>query len=163
MSSSKECMECGGSMTLSVEPHQYDAGGVIVLIENARIWSCEACRDEELEIQNLQGLHGAIAGFILRERRPLTGPELRWLRKFIGIPRDLFAPATQVSAETLRAWEEEETPDRRYAHAIRSIARLRARITDFEDFEAGFYEPRPARLHQPRLHQSDGQWTPTAA
>jgi putative transcriptional regulator len=105
------CMECGSQMKTKRENYKYDASGLrgITLID-VEVSRCGECGEEEVTIQNIEGLHRAIALTIVQKREKLAGDEIRFLRKYLGLSGGDFAEHIGVSMETVSRWEHDRTP-----------------------------------------------------
>ena len=161
MSDERACADCGHQLQKSVESFEYDAGGVVVTLANAVLWRCPSCPFFELEIENLQSLHETIASILLEERRALSGPELRWLRKFVGVPRQLIAKIIPPSSDQILAWETGREPvEERYSTCIRLLAAQRVRVTDFREFEQHVEEAQASSRPRPRIAKRGLTWEP---
>lgn len=65
--------------------------------------------EEAVSIENLEGLHTAIAQDIVRNSARLTGNEIRFLRKELNLTQNQFSKIIGVSDDTLRGWENART------------------------------------------------------
>jgi putative zinc finger/helix-turn-helix YgiT family protein len=105
----RDCLACGASMDRHVEPHRYGRG-IGVVIDDAVVWRCPSCGEVEVEIQNIEGLHAAIATALAQKPARLTAGEIRWLRTHLGYSSVDFAELMGVSAETVSRWERVDAP-----------------------------------------------------
>jgi DNA-binding transcriptional regulator YiaG len=64
----------------------------------------------EVAIPNIEGLHRQIAQSVTAKRGRLTGAEVRFLRKWLGLSGVDFAQHMGVSAETVSRWEQSANP-----------------------------------------------------
>jgi DNA-binding transcriptional regulator YiaG len=102
-----------------------------------------------------------IASILLEERRALSGPELRWLRKFVGVPRQLIAKIIPPSSDQILAWETGREPvEERYSTCIRLLAAQRVRVTDFREFEQHVEEAQASSRPRPRIAKRGLTWEP---
>ena len=100
---------------------------------------------QSIIIQDVDGLHNAIGRFLIRERKVLSGREIRFLRHELDISQNTLARMLDVTEQTVRRWEQEKLPIPRAADALlRSlfaekiggdgkISSILARIADIED------------------------------
>ncbi|WP_175649497.1 helix-turn-helix domain-containing protein [Pseudomonas sp. Marseille-P9899] len=56
-------------------------------------------------IENLEGLHRAIAGDILCQKTPMSGHQLRFLRKEQDLVQEELAALLRVDVQTVANWE----------------------------------------------------------
>ena len=101
-----ECFECGAEMTVSVERVPYTAGGLPnVVLEGIEVSRCPACGTTETAIPNMAGLHRSLARTIAEKPEPLTGDEVRFLRKYRDLSGVELAHEMGVTPETVSRWE----------------------------------------------------------
>ncbi len=73
-------------------------------------------------IQDMDGLHEAIGRFLVRERKVLSGGEIRFLRHELGMSQNTLARILDVTEQTVRRWEQDKLSIPRAADAVlRSI------------------------------------------
>lgn len=58
-----------------------------------------------LEIDDINGLHRAIAHHVVHYRKRLSGPEIRFLRLEMGLAQKRLADALGVDEQTVSLWE----------------------------------------------------------
>lgn len=105
------CAECGGRMTIVGKTHKYEESGLPnVVLVGVEVRRCSKCREEEVSIPNIEGLHRCIAQTIATRRTLLSGAEIRFLRKFLGYSGRDFAGLLGVAPETVSRWENEKQP-----------------------------------------------------
>jgi putative transcriptional regulator len=63
-----------------------------------------------LTIFNVEGLHRAIGEDIISMRRPLTGSEIRFLRKELDLSQKRLGGILGVEGQTVARWEKGENP-----------------------------------------------------
>lgn len=61
-----------------------------------------------VSIDDIEGLHRAIAHDILRQRTPLTGQQFRFLRKEQDLTQAEMAAILGVTEQTVAAWEKQK-------------------------------------------------------
>ncbi|AYH45784.1 helix-turn-helix domain-containing protein [Azoarcus sp. DN11] len=76
------------------------------------IWLASGYRFEEvegvgrcLEIDDIDGLHRAVAHHLVHYRKRLSGPEIRFLRVEMGMAQKRLADALGVDEQTVSLWE----------------------------------------------------------
>lgn len=101
-----KCLECGGAMATRRENYRYDACGLPgVTLVKINVSRCPTCGEVEAAIPNIEGLHRHLARRLTEKKCRLTGPEVRFLRKWLGWSGQDFAEFMGVAAETVSRWE----------------------------------------------------------
>lgn len=87
-------------------PYHYTESGLpnIFLID-ITVYSCPNCEVASAEIPDLDGLHDLIAKDILLTPLPMSGQELRFLRKETRLRLKEFAERMGVDPKTVTNWE----------------------------------------------------------
>lgn len=133
------CPKCDMTMERrKKQPYRYRESGLknIVITVPARV--CRNCGEIMPEIPNIKGLHSAIADCLFEKPAPLIGPEIRFLRKEMGMKAKDFASLVGVSAVTVSRWE---TGAEKIGHTADRLVRC---LYLFHRIEMG-REIRPAR------------------
>src|SRR5262245_13035137 len=87
----RRCVECGAAQTQRRGNVPYpEAGLENVQLLNVPVWICENGH-EEVEIPAIEELHNLLAHMIVRQVAPLSGRDLRFLRKRVGLTARQFA------------------------------------------------------------------------
>jgi DNA-binding transcriptional regulator YiaG len=91
---------------LAPEPLRYDASG----LEGVRLLNGFVLEDDPdlgplVTIEQQDDLHRAIALHIIEQQRPMTGPEIRFLRKLTGRTQAELARELRVDAQTVANYE----------------------------------------------------------
>ena len=60
---------------------------------------------ETMSIQDMDGLHHAIGTYLVREKKNLTGAEVRFLRHELGLSQKVLGMLLGKSEQTLARWE----------------------------------------------------------
>ena len=90
--------------------YQYIESGLAnVYLNGVVVYECR-CGEELLELPSVHTLHTIIAQKLVTKPVPLTGPELRFVRKFVGLKAIDLAKALSVSPVTVSRWENGEEP-----------------------------------------------------
>lgn len=107
-----KCPECGKALRVrNNQKYLYRESGLkSVVLTGIRIFWCPWCRVEYPEIPNIIGLHQTIASALTRKPSPLTGAELRFLRKEIGLKAKELAKHLGTTDVNLSRWETGDTP-----------------------------------------------------
>ena len=86
----RRCTECGGPLTVARKTAPYPESGLPnVVLVNVPVWKC-VNGHEEIEIPAMRELHDVLVHQILRKPAPLTGAEIRFLRKRVGLSSKEF-------------------------------------------------------------------------
>jgi DNA-binding transcriptional regulator YiaG len=100
------CDDCNIEMKVDratrENPYRFDRCGLenVFLIGIER-HVCPRCKSIYPMIPRIQELHAVIAAILIEKSGPLTGEELRYLRKWIGVESKVFADLLQVRPEHL--------------------------------------------------------------
>lgn len=91
------------------EPHHYRECGLnYVYLANGFSYK-QTRHGKTVSIQDMDGLHRAIGAHLAREKRELTGADLRFLRKELGLSQKLLGMLLGKSAQTVARWEKGQT------------------------------------------------------
>lgn len=94
------CPECGRQPRYTVERYQYRESGLDnVFVDGVGIFRC-VCGQEYIQLPGAQEVHNQVASALLTKTSLLTGPEARFLRKWLRLTSDELAKAlgyTRVS------------------------------------------------------------------
>ena len=102
-----KCPGCGAEMKTVKGGYKYVESGLDnVYLQNVTIHKC-SCGELMPEIPNIHGVHETIAGELVRKPTPLSGPEIRFLRKAMRLSAKALAAALSVTAITIPRWETE--------------------------------------------------------
>jgi transcriptional regulator with XRE-family HTH domain len=88
----RRCVECGEPQQLTRKTVPYPESGLDnVQLLNVPVWVCPN-RHEELEVPAVEELHNLLAHMIVRQPSPLSGRDIRFLRRRLGLTaRDFSA------------------------------------------------------------------------
>ena len=105
------CPECGARRQTILGNYQYKESGLKNLwLEGVELFEC-ACGQKFAIIPCVPELHGLIAQDLLKQKNQLSGREIRFLRKHIGLKAKDFAEYLGVNNVTVSRWERgEERP-----------------------------------------------------
>jgi DNA-binding transcriptional regulator YiaG len=91
-------------------PYHYKESGLAnILLTDITVYSCPNCGVASAEIPDLDGLHNLIAKDILLTPLPMSGQELRFLRKETRLKLKDFAERMGVDPKTVNNWEASES------------------------------------------------------
>src|SRR5215467_6548131 len=98
------CLQCGHAMTTKRENFPYTAlpGTVLVGVEVSR---CANCGEYEVAIPAIDELNRVLAREVIRKRGRLVGPEIRFLRSYLGYSGGDFAKLIGSDPATVSRWE----------------------------------------------------------
>jgi len=101
------CDACGAEMKiLSGQTYRYAESGLDnVYLLNADLYVCEGCGEQLPILHRIEELHEAIARAIALKPSPLSGAEIRFLRKEIGLSARKWAALLHIDHTTLSRWE----------------------------------------------------------
>ena len=86
--------------------HFLDSGLPNVYLAGIKYYVCERCkRPVKVEIPAVQDLMNALARAVVLKTSPLSGKEVQFLRKRVGIKQTDFAEIISASPEQLSRWE----------------------------------------------------------
>lgn len=88
--------------------HYLESGLDNVIICDVEMIKC-SCGEESALIPGILALHKAIANCLLEKETQLTGKEIRFLRKEMGLKGKVFANLISVDNATLSRWENGRT------------------------------------------------------
>ena len=105
-----KCYDCGGTTTVrSGEIYHYTESGLSnVYLENVEMIVCESCGVSTPRLRRVETLHAAIGRAIALQPVALSGEEVRFLRKQLGLKAREWAVLLRVDTATLSRWENDE-------------------------------------------------------
>lgn len=99
------CTECGEPQHVDRRVVDYPESGLDnVQLSNVPVWMCPNGH-EELEIPAVTQLHELLAQMIIRKPAPITGPEIKFLRRRIGIQAKDFAERIGMTPVAMSRFE----------------------------------------------------------
>ncbi len=103
------CSNCGKSQETSRGNYRYLESGLDnVIICDIEMIKC-SCGEESALIPRILAVHEAISNCLLEKETQLTGKEIRFLRKEMGLKGRDFADLVGVDNATLSRWENGKT------------------------------------------------------
>ena len=107
------CPTCGKPARKAKGGYRFRESGLgNVFLEGIEIYKC-ACGEEIVRIPRMAALLDKIGEALVNKPGPLTGPEIRYLRKNAQLSSQAFAGYLQQAPETLSRWENaKRTPGR---------------------------------------------------
>ena len=102
---SRQCTECGASQRLTRATTDYPESGLDnVKLVDVPVWEC-GNGHQEVEIPKAEQLHGLLVNALIRKPASLVGPEIRFLRKELGVSGRAFASHLGMTPEHLSRLE----------------------------------------------------------
>ena len=103
----ERCPKCDNILgTLKNRPYHYKESGLDnVWLVGISQYKCEKCGEIYIEIPHVNELHLLIGKNIVCKKELLTGPEVKFLRKEIGMKSKDMAAALSMEPETYSRWE----------------------------------------------------------
>lgn len=101
-----KCFECNIEMKESKKPYHYEESGIPNLyLVNFLHYVCPKCKDQIIEIHNIEMLHLAIGIGLIHKPKILDKHEIIFLRKEIGLSAKEFAKELCVTNYSVSRWE----------------------------------------------------------
>lgn len=101
-----QCSDCGREARLERGTYRFRESGLDnAVLKGIEIAKCSSCGNEDPIIPNLDGLLRVLAVAIVTSRLPLTGAEVRYLRKYLEMSGEQFARILHTDKSTLSKWE----------------------------------------------------------
>jgi transcriptional regulator with XRE-family HTH domain len=93
------------------KPYHYVGSGLgNVYLIGVKYWVCSVCGKQAAEIPSLKGLLTSVARTLIEKKSPLTGEQVRYLRKRLGRASKEFAALIGVTPERYSGIEGSEIP-----------------------------------------------------
>lgn len=107
-----KCQQCGGANAERQKGnHLYSESGLPnVTLVGVTLVSCPDCGARGVMIPKIEKLHAALAEMLITTVPKLSGPEVRFLRKYLGLSGVDFAERMGVAAATVSRWENDKEP-----------------------------------------------------
>ena len=103
-------------------PYQYTESGLPnVRLAGITVYSCPNCEADSADIPNLDGLHDLISRDIILTPLPMTGAELRFLRKEARLKPKQLAERLGVDPKTISNWESSDKLSRQVDIPVRVL------------------------------------------
>lgn len=100
-----KCSNCGKEMKKIKGEYLYKESGLDnVTLTNFPQYRC-SCGETLMGIKNIESLHQFIASILIKKRAPLTGKEIRFIRKEMGLRAKELAEILGVTPVTVSRWE----------------------------------------------------------
>jgi putative transcriptional regulator len=132
-----QCPRCGspGMVEMKGDYPYTESGLKNVVLRGVTLHKCRKCGELLPEIPHIKKLHATIALQLLYKEGPLTGEEIRFLRKEMRLKANELAALLGVHKVTVSRWENNDekigaSSDRllRYIYATRRIEELASHL-----------------------------------
>ncbi len=109
--SSRKCTNCGAPVTTDTVNYRYTESGLPnIILQGVAMATCPNCGEAEVSIPRIAKLHRAIARELANSPARLTGAELRFLRKHLGLSGEEFGRYLHTDKTKISKWETEQDP-----------------------------------------------------
>ncbi len=125
-----ECTGCGEPVTAERRTYRYNESGLSnVVLLGIDVADCPKCGNSDVIIPRMAKIHRAIAQAIASSPSRLTGEQLRFLRKHLGLSGEEFARYLHTDRTKISKWERGEDP---IGPATDRLVRLLVGVLDSE-------------------------------
>ena len=145
-----ECTNCGEQVAADVRNYRYAESGLPnVVLQGVLVAECPKCGNSDVAIPRVAKIHRAIARALANSPARLTGPQLRFLRKHLGLSGDELGRYLHTDKTKISKWETEED---RIGQATDRLIRLLTTALDDE------LRPQVAAIahHLPQIRNESG-------
>jgi len=105
------CSNCGSEAHVERGNYVFKESGLKrVVLQGIELIRCPKCGNEDPIIPRMNDLMRALALATVSKPYRLTGEELRFLRKYLGITAEQFAGLLHVDKTTISKWETNDDP-----------------------------------------------------
>jgi putative zinc finger/helix-turn-helix YgiT family protein len=122
------CPACGRQPSHTVEQYQYRESGLDnVFVRGVGIDRCK-CGQEYVQLPGAQEVHDQMASVLLNKSSLLTGPEAKFLRKWLRLTSEEMAKVLGYTRVSVSRWEKHgpsvatDRVLRLYASAVRNVS-----------------------------------------
>ncbi len=160
-----KCGKCGSTNLEEVKiDHRYEESGLPnVTLIGVPARKCQECGSVRLRIPAIEGLHRTLALTVLKKRSRLTGPEVRFLRKYIGLSGADFAKRIGAEAETVSRWEnDKQTMGAQTERLLRLLVVTMGQIQEYPIDEFDKLDPELRESGVIRIERRSKDWQPAA-
>jgi putative zinc finger/helix-turn-helix YgiT family protein len=105
------CSNCGQPASRIRRNYLFRESGLSnAVLKDIQIVTCDHCGNEDPIIPRLSEVIRVLASATVRKPRPLTGQDVRFLRKQMDMNGETFARHLGVDKTTLSKWENDQIP-----------------------------------------------------
>lgn len=102
------CPNCGGQTSYTTEQYRYHESGLDnVFVDGVKIFKCH-CGEEYVQLPGAREIHDTVASELLHKPSLLTGPEAKFLRKWLRHTSEDLAKALGHTRVTVSRWENDK-------------------------------------------------------
>ena len=106
-----ECTNCGEQVTPERRNYRYSESGMSnVILQGVEVADCPKCGNSDVCIPKIAKLHRAIAQALANSPARLTGEQLRFLRKHLGLSGEGLGRYLHTDKTKISKWESGEDP-----------------------------------------------------
>ncbi len=147
------CSHCGKVQEASRGNYRYLESGLDnVIICDVEMIECD-CGEKSALIPRIIALHEAIADCLLEQETYLTGKEIRFLRKNLGLKGKIFANLVGVDNATLSRWENDKSkPSGRADRLIRFLCASKMKPEKAEEIASLTFKASPPKQPKVPMH-----------
>ena len=118
-----------------------------------------------IAIEDVEGLHMTIARDLVDAKPTLSGPEVRFIRKFLDLTQSGLADLLGVEDQSVRRWEKIARVPRQADHGVRLVFRDLTRRADMPlaELVRRIAQARDTRKVSYRFQPSAHAWKPDRA
>ena len=99
------CADCGEPMNAETRNYRYTESGLSnVILKGVEIAECPKCDNSEVTIPRMAKLHRALAHAITNSPARITGEQLRFLRKYLGMSGDQLGEYLHTDKTKISKW-----------------------------------------------------------
>jgi putative zinc finger/helix-turn-helix YgiT family protein len=125
-----KCSSCGEQVIPHAPPYRYAESGLPnVVLQGVDVADCAHCGNSDVSIPRIAKVHRAIAQAIANSPARLTGMQLKFLRKHLGLNGDDLGRYLHTDKTKISKWE---TGEDRIGPATDRLIRLLAAALDVE-------------------------------
>ena len=104
-----DCTRCGEQVTPERRSYRYAESGLSnVILQGIEMADCAKCGNSDVIIPRMAKIHRAIAEALVKSPARLTGEELRFLRKHLGLSGDQLGGYLHTDRTKISKWERGE-------------------------------------------------------
>ncbi len=115
------CSNCGKESTVITGNYRFDEVGIPVLLKNVELVKCSDCGTVDPIIPDLDGLMHVIALAVISHPCKVSGDEIKFLRKYLGMSGEDFSRLIHIDRTTLSRWENGDEPGPQSDRLIRLL------------------------------------------
>ncbi len=106
------CWNCEKKLkVIKGKPYHYTESGLKnIILHGINQFECAACGEKAAEIPRVEELHFVTSKILVCKKTLLSGCEIRFLRKEMGLKSNVLAKILSVDPATLSRWENSKGP-----------------------------------------------------